>query len=64
MRASHRGVPVSIAREDDKAVRAEPGSPDFAAPKPRGHPEAALAAAVRHKPEYSHHNPMELFVST
>ena len=41
----------------------------FAAPKPRGAPEQALAAAaVRHAGEYrvpiEHHNPMELYAAT
>jgi xanthine dehydrogenase YagR molybdenum-binding subunit len=47
----------------------KPGEAMFAAPKPRGTPDQALAAAaVRHEGEYyvpiEHHNPMELYAST
>jgi xanthine dehydrogenase YagR molybdenum-binding subunit len=63
-------APVTdVHRQRDKAVVVAPGANHFAPPKPRGKPEAAMAAAaVRHCAEYyvpiEHHNPMELFAST
>jgi xanthine dehydrogenase YagR molybdenum-binding subunit len=59
---------TDVYRRRDEAVPLELGKM-FGPPKPRGTPEAALAAAeVRHAGEYyvpiEHHNPMELFAST
>lgn len=55
------------SQRDAAIVEIAPGM--FGPPKPRGAPEAELAAAaVRHQGEYfvpiEHHNPMELFATT
>ena len=59
---------TDVHRWRDEAVPLELGKM-FGPPKPRGTPEATLAAAkVRHTGEYyvpiEHHNPMELFAAT
>jgi len=70
----HRELHVTdVYRERDRAVPPQPATnpfeAGFLAPKPRGTPDRALAAAaVRHEGEYhvpiEHHNPMELYAST
>ncbi len=75
VRAEYHREPhvTDMYQERDRAVPPQPATNPFEArflaPKPRGTPDRALAAAaVRHEGEYyvpiEHHNPVELYAST